>query len=326
MRHKNYFEITAKSNYELGVKEGLLFGQHLHKTILKKNRAKDWKKKVEFAAKFLPATKKFFPQYIEELEGYAKGADAPFMELWALSLEDDLAVNKNKCTTFVTNNGLLIGHNEDWDPKSTDSICILKKTIKNLSIFEIFYLNTLGGNAISINSNGIIQAINSQHYLDGRMKGVPKNVIARWMSETDSPQKGFNKLKSISRSSAFTHTLIDLKGRIISIETTALLQNISHPASPFIHTNHYLSDLKKFENKKGLRNSFERYKSAGKGIRPRMSVKSLMRLMRDKSKGKLNSLFNNKTIAQMIIDIKKMRAYVWLKRENKRGWVRYDLC
>jgi hypothetical protein len=325
MHHKNYFEITAKSNYELGVKEGLLFGEQLRDIIRKKNHTKDWRQKVKFATKFLAATKKSFPKYIEELEGYSKGADSPFLDLWALSLEDDLTAYKNKCTTMVTNNGFLIGHNEDWDPACADKICILKKRIKKLIVFEIFYLNTLGGNAISINSHGIIQTINSQHYTDGRTSGVPKNVIARWISEAYSPEKSFNILKSIDRSSAFTHNLINLKGKITSIETTACRQNISKPESPFIHTNHYLNNLKKYENKKSLRNSFERYRTAENGINPRMSVKRLSALMRDKSKGKTDSIFNKKTIAQVIIDTKKMQAHIWLKRENKLGWITYDL-
>ena len=74
---------------------------------------------------------------MEELKGYAKGAGVLIDDLWVLSLEDELS-EADKCTTIITNNGKLIAHNEDWDTNSKDTICVLKKSVKNSGEMEFW--------------------------------------------------------------------------------------------------------------------------------------------------------------------------------------------
>lgn len=71
MRHKNYYEVKAKSNYELGTILGGLFKNISRKLIDEEASKKTWGAKVDKAKQYLDITKHYFPQYIKELKGYA---------------------------------------------------------------------------------------------------------------------------------------------------------------------------------------------------------------------------------------------------------------
>lgn len=323
MQHNNYFEIQADSHFELGIKEGQLFGDNLAATISNFKKQAGWAARVAAAKTVLSYSEEVVPQLVLELKGYAQGAGIDFDDVWAMSLETDYS-QFDKCTTVVTNNGKLIGHNEDWDAQSKDSICVLKKSVKNLTIFELFYFNTLGGNSISINSNGIVQSINSLSHSDSK-RGVPRNLVARSISETWDPEAAFNNMKSWQRADGYNHNLVTKKGEVFSIESSAAEAILIQPSMPFVHTNHYLSKLQSLETNDNATGTFERYETARNLVKPEMNIEQMQQLLSDQSEGKTLSIFNERTIARMIVDLELMRVFVWLLRENDTGWVEYDL-
>ncbi|MBI2356659.1 hypothetical protein HYV12_01195 [Candidatus Dojkabacteria bacterium] len=320
--HNNYFEVSAENNFELGLQLGKLFRENLNETLKEAHLNPNWDQVVEQSSMYLKKTKDLFPHLIEELKGYAKGADVDFMNLWALSLEDELYFEE-KCSTVITNNGMLVGHNEDYKD-AEEKVCILKKTIKGKTILELYYLHTLGGNSISINSNGYIHAIDSLSQSD-RKVGIPKNVIARWFSETSSPSDDFQKLSTLDRSSGFCHNIVNITGEVITIESTATKQLIETIETPFVHTNHYLTDLKTFEANDNSTCTFERFKSARENIKEQMKVTEMQSLLSLNNNGPQASLFNERTVGRMIIDNTERLAYIWLGREKEKGWIKYNL-
>ena len=325
MTHQYYFEIQAKSHADLGIQKGRLFGQWLRDTLDAHESRAAWVGLRSTAARTLELTERHFPHLIEELRGYALGAGVAFDDLWMLHVEDEFLDDGNdKCTTVVTNEGFLIAHNEDWPVGSEDSVCILRQNLNGVIRFELFYLNTLGGNSISINSHGFVHAVNSLTHTDDQV-GVPRNVIARWLSDTRSPEDDFKKLALIPRASGYHHTLVHADGTVWSIECTAKKQLLTRQHSPFAHTNHYVTQLRSLEAEDENEGTRARYKKAVELTRPRMSIESAMQLLDDASAGACNSIFNERTIARTIFDIDHMVAYVWLLRERERGWLAYQL-
>lgn len=325
--HKHYYELEADNYHELGLRRGELFGESLRRTLDERRRHRNWLETVERAKKYLEPSTAAFPQYVEELKGYAEAAKVSFDDLWALSLEDEVTDDHyERCTTVVTNHGALIAHNEDWDDDAEDYICVLRKRVGDLQSFELYYLNTLGGNAISINSNGYVHAINSLTHTDTQL-GVPKNLIARWLSETKAPDEDYARLSQLKRASGYHHTIVSLDGRIWSIECSATQQKLSRPEPPFVHTNHFLTDLKQFEGRRNdlVPGTRTRYRSAEQNVEELMSVDDVEDLVSDSSYGDYESVFNERTIARMIIDVRQMVANVWLLREESKGWINYDL-
>ena len=319
---KNYYEFVAKNNFELGLKMGKAFRRESQKRLKKQRRVRAWKQKIKWAQKFLPITKKYFPHLVEEIKGYALGAKINFEELWAANMEDEL-YNFTKCTSIITNGGKLIGHSEDYINSAKNDICVIKKAIGNLMIFEIYYFDTLGGNAVSINSHGIIQIVNTV-FPDRNQIGVPKNILARWLSETENPVKDGIKLKKIKKSSGYNHNFINLNGRIVNIEYTPTDVKITRPESPFFHTNHYLSALKKFDTYNKL-SSRRRYDFAKEHTDAQTSLSKMKYILGDNSSGAINSIRNRGTVGNIIIDLEKRAAYIWLLREKNKGFVKFDL-
>ena len=91
------------------------------------------------------------------------------------------------------------------------------------------------------------------------------------------------------------------------------------------HTNYFLTDLKEFEKEDPLSETFDRYEFANHNIKKSMSLLDIQDLMSNKSKGSKASIFNERTIARMIVDLEKLVIYVWLLRESEKGWVEYDV-
>lgn len=326
MQHDNFFSIKADTHFDLGVRKGELFGDFLRKKLARPTQAKWWKRFVRRSKDYLDVTRQYFPQLVEEYEGYARGASVAFEDLWTLELLDELADQGDHCTSVVTNNGFLVAHNEDWSPEAATGICLLQRTIGDVSAFELFYLNTLGGNSISINSGGFTHAVNSLEHKD-RQIGVPRNVIARWMSDTHSPEEAYKSLESVPRAGGYHHTLVSAAGEVWSIECSASRQVMTRPAMPFVHTNHFLSDsLAHLESAEDDEGTFRRYSTATAGVDEAMSLESAQALLSDTSQGRRRSIFNVRTIARVIVDVDHMVANVWLARERKKGWLSYQVA
>lgn len=322
-KHSNFFNVQADTNYELGLQLGHHFQPQVQAKMDAIVRDDSWALKLERAKEYLAATEAHFPQYVEETRGYAKGAGVDFLEFWTQSLEDEFSYYRDvRCTSIITNGGKLIAHNEDWANDAADQICILQKTIGDLTIFELNYFVTLGGNSASVNSHGYVQLINTLTHTDWQM-GAPRNVIARFMSETNDPAGDFDKLKAIRRSTGYNHNIVNRNGKIWNIETTAQQQILLEPSAPFVHTNHYLSQrLAPYEAATAL-STRRRYQAASEQARPHMSVRNLMDVTSDTSQGSDLSIFNERTIARIVIDLEQRVAHCWLAREAEKGWIAY---
>ena len=196
-KHTNFLTVQAATNYELGLQLGSHFQPRVQARMETIVRDAAWAQQLGRAKEYLAATEGPFPQYVEEIRGYATGAGVDFLEFWTQSLEDEFSYyGEEHCTSIMTNGGQLIAHTEDWAKDAADQICILQKTVGDLTIFELNYFLTLGGNSASVNSHGYVQLINTLTHSDWQM-GVPRNVIGRFMSETRDPASDFNKLKAI---------------------------------------------------------------------------------------------------------------------------------
>ena len=325
MTHKNFYKFKAENNFELGKMMGVTFSDIATRTWATVKTLTDWEIKKGRAKKFITYNEKFLPEYLEEMRGYAEGAAIPLLDMYTLSLEDEVDQDyPNKCTTFISNGGKLFAHNEDWDKESQDRICIIEKTIRELSIFELYYCNTLGGNSVSINSNGLVIGLNSLVSRDTNM-GLSKNVISRWMQEVKDPLVNIETLKNIPRSVGYNYNIVDTTGHITNVEYNSLKIESGNPPPPFVHSNHYLSPLSISEANTDENGTFTRYETAIKKIIPEMSIEEMIDLSNDASSGPQKSIMNERTIAKIIVDIEKKIAKIWLLREDDLGWVDYDL-
>lgn len=331
--HKNYFELEADCHYDLGRMEGELFAYHIKEYLDYERRNSSWKKKIKQSVPYLSATKKYFPDIFDELRGQADAVSVPIQELFALVIEDELGSEVvGKCTSVLTKDGRYFAHNEDWAPEAKDSICVLKRKVSGVTILELFYISSLGGNSISINSHGVIQSINSLSHKDYQI-GVPKSIISRHLCGVSDPQSEIKKIAKIPRSSGFHHLFYSIKdNRALSWECSAKKDFSANPKLPFIHTNHYLGQLSSIEYNNNIDYSRERFSIASKELNGRSLAsmgstqqKDIKSIMSSRSSGIEKSLYNQRTIAQVVIDFEERSMNISLEREKSRGWVRYPL-
>ncbi len=324
MKHRNYYEVEGSDPVKLGRVLGLQFGARIRDYIDDLEDVDDaaWRR----ARMLLQQTEKYFPEYVAELQSYANAADVELLQLWAVAIEDQLSPDASeRCTTIVTNEGRLIGHNEDWDPDAATEICVLKKRVGNTTSLELYYYGApLGGVAISISSRGHVQAINSIAHADSR-DGVPKHVIARALSDIRFGAADLERILAVPRSSGFAHVLVDRTGQLTSIECTATQHRVTKPRTPFVHTNHLLDPGLGQRGLAASESSFHRFENASAMASPTMDVASMMKLVGDQSHGKSKSIFNKNTIARAIVDFDQQIAHFWLQQESAKGWVPYSI-
>lgn len=325
MKHLHYYQVKAQNHFELGYKLAQLFkktSRELYSLLLQKVPTKQSTRND--AKHYLEITQEYFPNYIEELKGYASGLEVDFDSFWLTFLYEELNIYPEKCTSCFSSDGMIIGHNEDFPSYFENTIAIVEKTIGNMSIFELFYYNSLGGAASSINSNGFVQTINTLNHIDQQI-GVPRNIIARWFSETKNPKKDYEEMKKIKRSMGYSHTICDLQGNIVSIESSGTSSKIVKPDLPFVHTNHYLTSLSRYEDKTVHGNSRDRYTEAAKQIKSIKTVEDMMKLLEYISALPSNKNRESNTIARTVFDIKNKSVWCWLAREYTKGWIEYPL-
>jgi hypothetical protein len=327
--HAHYHDITADTPREMGLALGRAFGDALRPFLAELKPLPEQAR--SYLAACLAQTRQHFPGNVEELEGYAAGAGVETALLWQMLLEDDINVlHAEKCTSMATNKGRLIGHNEDWSADAAGRLFILRRTLRGQTLFELHYAGTLGGNAISISSAGLVQMINSLEGtpLDTSAPRVPTNIIARFMADSTDTKAALAKLKDIPRMGGYAHTLINAK-------SVTLLELSQHEIAsreitqfPFVHANHYTVDEMLHCNRRPpaeSESSRQRYAGAVAGIAPQMAPEQLMTLLKNDSKGPDNSLFNRRTIAGVVIDLDAKCLWIRLASEPEIDWVKYGL-
>lgn len=325
MTHSNFHQITAASPVDCARQLGLLFGARMHDYVREERADTDWRARCAEGERLLAATSRHFPGYVAELEAYADAARLPLLDLWAAMVSEEID-SAERCATVVTNGGTLIAHNEDWDEDSVEDICILERTCAGVATLELYYYATpLGGTALSMSSRGHIQAINSLDHRDQKA-GVPKMIIARRMADMTDVAGELAEILLVPRSSGYAHTLVERSGSVTLVECSASRHAVEHAATPFVHTNHaLLKEVSQFEAKNLGRSTFARRKAASDLVRPRMSRAELMELSGNRGGGPVNSIFNRNTIARVVIDLDIRVASIWLAREDRRGWIDYDI-
>lgn len=323
--HEHFYEFEAENHYELGRKMGIHFKAEIQKRV-SASKDEGFESRMVVAKKMLQETKNHFPNYIEEAKGWADGANVDFNEFWMLAIEDDAYIEEKlaKCTTLITNNGKLLAHSEDWMANSEEDVCLAKKTVKGLTTFEIYYLGTLGGVSVGVNSNGFATGVNTLLFSQKQI-GIPKSMIAKMFLETQNPETDFEKAKTLKIADGYSHNIIDVAGKITNIEMEIGQSVLTNPQSPFAHSNHCLilkDGRKPEENDYG---TASRLKMAQEKLSDQNSISEIQEILANNSLGPDKSINNERTVGRMIVDLENLVTYVWLLRESGLGWIKYPL-
>ena len=304
---------ASGTHYEVGFAIGQTLREVIQKFLLENKKVfkKNFARYLSESQKFLTVTVKYFPQYIEELEGLAKGAAVSFEELFLVNNREIadhslLSAELGHCTIVAIpqNGGYLVGHNEDWDIDALDHLYLADVNINGTKMYGLNYVYNIIGDSVAVNNYGLIEAVN-ELYHDDEQVGVPKNFVARAILDCKTLEEAEELMQRIPRASGFNHVLVQ-GSRLWNIESSAkeyVIEKIE--GQKFVHTNHYLTELKRID--KGNQESVARYDKVKQLLTDINSIDDMKRILSDRTGPRI---CREGTIGSVIIDMCNNVAHI----------------
>ncbi len=248
---EGFREVSASgSHHQIGVSIGK---QCKDQALQMNKRFRSWMaasmtlpKALSYAKKSLPMSRRFYPQYVEELEGYAEGTGIPFGEVYAMTCDFPGGGRGKGCTDLAVDSEwtkddvVFAVHNEDVCPYNFSIVCIAR--IKPNDEPGYIGLNyggiwpTTGMNAAGISLTGNALCPN-----DTRL-GIPKEFPVRKVLAEDGIYRALVASVPEGRGHSFNNIVSDSNGEIYAMEGSATTFDAVYAEDGWlVHTNHYLS-------------------------------------------------------------------------------------
>jgi isopenicillin-N N-acyltransferase-like protein len=164
--------------------------------------------------KYSPFAWERYPQYIEEMQGIAKGANVPFDDVMVLNAMEAVtmdALHLTRCTSFAVNEErtadghVLLAHNEDWLPEDEGDVYVISAKPKEEPPFLAMTYGGLLPN-VGFNAYGIAQLIDSVYPNDSRI-GIPRLVMARAVLASRRLSGALGRTLAPHRAAGYNHLL-----------------------------------------------------------------------------------------------------------------------
>lgn len=306
-----YLEVTG-SHRDLGAAIGEQFRNKILESVSwRKDNIPGYRELRKISQRYFLETLHYFPKYIEELTAMAIAANAGLMDLFftntrslydsgILSEKGELIIH-DRCTTVVSpgRDGVIVGHNEDWDLENIEDLYILKAKIGDTSFIGINYINELPGTSASMNNWGLVQGINEVHQKE--TLGIPKNFLARAVLQCKTLEEAEALIREAKQDTGFNHVLIQ-GDRVKNIEIAGGVTNtFDIKGKSYVHTNHFLSELKNYETYH-TKSSEHRYSKATSLAKENMTEDEVIKLLSDHTDEKYPICRHDSTLATLIFE------------------------
>jgi isopenicillin-N N-acyltransferase-like protein len=298
-----------------------------------------WKGMLQQSQRYLEYSRQVYPQYVEELEGIAEGADMPFEEVF-LSMCEELweSAAWRGCTDMAargraTKDGsTLIAHTNDLLPQAEEHLVLLKVQVGG----EPEFLGiSSGGIAISagLNAAGISLTGNQLDNNDIR-PGVPRLLVVRAILASRHLSEAMDHCLLPHRASSYNNVLADTSGEVYSMEGSATdCEPIYITEDILAHANHYVSPaMRHFEaDRNSIGNSVLRHNRAMRLLREnygQLTPELFQKLLGDHA-GYPTSICKHGTetvtVFSIVIQLEGLRAWIGLGRACETEYVEYQL-
>ena len=250
---EGFREVSASgSHHQIGVsigkqcKDQALQMNRRFRTWMRSGQGMSLPKALTYARKSLPMSRKFYPEYVEELEGYAEGTGISFDEVYAMTCDFPGGGHGKGCTDFAVasewtkEDVVFTVHNEDVCPYNFPIVSIAH--IKPNDEPGYIGLNyggiwpTAGMNAAGISLTGNALCPN-----DLRL-GIPKEFPVRKVLAESGIYQALVASMPEGRGHSFNNIVSDSNGEIFAMEGSATTFDAVYAEDGWlVHTNHYLS-------------------------------------------------------------------------------------
>ncbi|UCD77713.1 MAG: hypothetical protein JSW26_20185 [Desulfobacterales bacterium] len=239
--------ILPHDHYQAGYIIGQRSRQIMHEYVL---ASKPWQSLKAWIGsdrlKYMEdAARAAFPRYVDELAGIADGCKLPFSQIFLWNSRGDIyPFVSDGCTTVCAPapDGVLLGHNEDGDPKLRSHCFISKREpgSNNLGYIAFTYPASINGHTFSVNSAGIVQLVDNIRSLEYG-EGVPRQLLSRALLDCRSLKDVFSILEGCDRAGSFHHLLAQSGDKhTLSIEYTPREVSMLRLHTSYGHANHFI--------------------------------------------------------------------------------------
>ncbi|HJX04640.1 MAG TPA: C45 family peptidase [Thermoplasmata archaeon] len=313
---------------------------------IKHSTGAEWGVAVKRARKYVPFADEFFPDYIEEVRGYAEGSRLTFEDAFTCCCHELLSPMAFRgCTDIavsgdVTEQGNTIAaHNEDWSGDGLETVVLLHAKPKGK---PEFICTAYGGilPSCGMNSAGVSLTGNALDPNDVRL-GIPKIFPVRKVLEAKRIGEAIAWAMPPNRASSYNNICCDKNGEVYSLEGSATDCAWLYADDGYlVHTNHYTSDrMRRFEaNPDSNACSIFRYNRARRLVQDQLgsvTVESLKCILRDHVNRPCSicrhpdpgrhPLDVSETIFSVIYDLSSLEAHVLRGKPCSGTYTKYSL-
>jgi isopenicillin-N N-acyltransferase-like protein len=288
-----------------------------------------------------------YPQFVDELEGIAEGAELPFdevflemcEELWEAAVWQAGGPARSKgCTDFAArgqataDGSTLLAHTNDLSPKDEQDLVILRVQAGDEPEFLAVSVGGLGYSA-GFNAAGISMTGNAVSSNDVR-PGVPRLLIVRAILAARRLGEAMDACLLPQRASNYNNVIADTNGEIYSMEGSAIdCEPIYIEGDILAHANHYASPpMRRFEaDRNDIGGSVIRHNRAMRLLREnrgQLSPALFQRLLADHANypsSICKHAGESVTVFSMIIDLDELRAWIGRGRPCQTTYVEHTL-
>jgi isopenicillin-N N-acyltransferase-like protein len=215
----------------------------------------NWDSMVQEAGLYLAHSRSIYPQYVEELEGIAAGADLPFEEVFVEMCEElwEKAAWQKGCTDLLArgratvDGSTLVAHTNDLGPEAERDLVILKVQAGDEPEFLGISVGGLGYSA-GFNAAGIVMSGNQVSSDDVR-PGVPRLLVVRAILAARRLEEALDACLLPQRASSYNNVVGDAHGEVYCMEGSATdCQPVYIEEDILAHANHYATPtMRRFE-------------------------------------------------------------------------------
>jgi len=265
------------NNYEMGYQHGKVLAKQIEQVIqmryqnIKNNFDISFDEVLKESEKYIYYIEKYFPDYIEELEGMAKGSEQSFEKIFFIQVASEF-IHKpaESCSAFGVASKYTKGKNtiigQNWDTSANShansqglQVILHLKPLGKPEMLMFAVPGVIG--YMGLNELGHAHVANTLKS-SGWHYGVPQYFLHRKFLETKSIDECVHIAKELPLSSSANYLVTDGEGAIKDIEITPMGIRTIQSEKFLVHTNHFIhKDLQKYERYyEGLDNSIIRYR------------------------------------------------------------------
>lgn len=299
-----------------------------------------WQGMLEQSRLYLDYSRDVYPQYIDELEGIAEGAQVSFEDVFLSMCEElwESAAWRTGCTDLAArgsataDGSTLIAHTNDLLPETEHNLVLIKVQAQNEPQFLAVSPGAVGISA-GFNAAGISLTGNQLDNNDIR-PGVPRLLLVRAILGSTSLGEALEHCLLPQRASSYNNVVADNNGEVYSMEGSASDVEAIYIENDIIaHTNHYISpSMRRYQaNPESLSSSILRYNRAVRLLREnygKLTPDLFKKLLADHA-GFPASIckhgLETVTVFSIIIHLEGLRAWIGRGRACQAEYFEYSL-